>query len=404
VKHVKILRVITRMNVGGPALHVQMLEQLARRGYDTVLAAGTCLPDEGDLPVELPAGHKLVIIGKLARSVSPVRDLAAAWTLYRLMRRERPAIIHTHTAKAGLLGRLAACAAGVPIVVHTFHGNSLSGYFSPRASALICRIEKMLARFTDCICVVSAQQEREIADRYRIAPRRKLRIVPLGLDLTEELRKPVADPDNRMLRVGWLGRMVGIKGMPLLVAIIEESVRRKLPVQFLVAGDGPERRYLQEAAERYGPDRLRWDGWRDDAGAFIDGCDLLIQTSANEGTPVALIQGMASGRPFVSTPAGGVVDLVCHPVLHEEDGCRWFANAVLALPNPSSFVNAFECLIRNPAMVRQMGSTARCFAGERFQGERLLDDMDHLYRELIEARLRFTNVHSPLRGLTGELG
>jgi glycosyltransferase involved in cell wall biosynthesis len=401
----KILRVITRMNVGGPALHVQVLsEGLARRGYQTVLAAGTCLAEEGDLPAELPPGTKIVTIERLARSISPLRDLAAAWKLYRLMRRERPAIVHTHTAKAGLVGRLAARAAGVPIVVHTFHGNSLSGYFSPRASAVLRRIEKVLALFTDRICVVSAQQEREIADRYRIAPRAKLRVVPLGLDLREDLRQPVSEPHDRVLRVGWLGRMVGIKGVPLLAGIIAEAVRRNLPVQFLVAGDGPERGWLQDAAKRYGPDRLRWNGWQQDVGAFIASCDLLIQTSANEGTPVALIQGMAAGRPFVSTPAGGVVDLVCPPELSNRGGCRWFANGVLAPPSPASFANALECLIRDPALIPRMGLAARRFAAERFQAERLVDDMDRLYRELIERRLPVTAGYSALQRLTGEPG
>ena len=384
---IKILRIITRMNVGGPALHVQVLSKgLARRGYQTVLAAGTCLAEEGDLPVELPPGHKIVTIEKLARSISPQRDLVAAWKLYRLMRRERPAIVHTHTAKAGLVGRIAARAAGVPIVVHTFHGNSLSGYFSTCASAVLSRIEKILARFTDRICVVSAQQEREIADRYHIAPRTKLRVIPLGLDLGEDLRQPISEPHNRILRVAWLGRLVGIKGVPLLAGIIEEAARRDLPVQFVVAGDGPERVWLQDFAKRYGPDRLQWNGWQHDVRGFIAGCDLLIQTSANEGTPVALIQGMAAGRPFVSTPAGGVVDLVCPPELRHQDGCRWFANGVLAPPNPSSFANALLCLIRNPDLIPQMGLAARRFAAERFQADRLVDDIDRLYRELIACR------------------
>ena len=207
MEQIKILRVITRMNVGGPALHVQILSDgLARRGYHTVLASGQCLAEEGDLPVDLPPSDRRVTIEKLARSISPLGDLAAAWKLYRLMRRERPVIVHTHTAKAGLVGRIAAFAAGVPVVVHTFHGNSLTGYFSPRASAVLCRIERVLARFTDRICVVSAQQEREIADRHGIAPRAKVRVVPLGLDLAEDLRQPVAESDNRVLR--WVGSAV----------------------------------------------------------------------------------------------------------------------------------------------------------------------------------------------------
>jgi glycosyltransferase involved in cell wall biosynthesis len=262
----------------------------------------------------------------------------------------------------------------------------------------------MLARFTDRICVVSAQQEREIADRYHIAPRAKIRVVPLGLDLSEDLRQPVASPRDGVLRVGWLGRMVGIKGIPLLAAVIEEVARRDLPIRFLVAGDGPERGRLEDIAERFGPDRLQWNGWQQDVRGFIGGCDILMQTSLNEGTPVALIQGMAAGRPFVSTPVGGVVDLVSLPALREQDGCLWHANGVLTPPNPVTFANTLEYLLRDPALIPRMGLAARRFAAERFQAERLVDDMDRLYRELIHECSLAKPQYSELRRLTGESG
>lgn len=405
MSQVKVLRVITRMNVGGPALHVQILtEGLARRGYDVILASGKCQPQEGDLPADLPAGSETITIDGLARSISPLRDLAAAWSLSRLMRRELPAIVHTHTAKAGLVGRFAAIAAGVPIVVHTFHGNSLNGYFSPIASRVLCRIERLLARFTDVICVVSEQQEREIADRYRIAPRAKIRVVPLGLDLEQDLAHPPAQPRDGILRVGWLGRMVPIKGVPLLAAIIDETVRRGLPVQFLVAGDGPESGCLAGVVGRHDRDHVQWNGWARDVRGFIGRCDVLIQTSANEGTPVALIQGMASGRPFVSTPVGGVVDLVCGPGRPQQNGCRWHANGVLASPNPAAFADTLAHLAHDPGLVTQMGLAGRSFARQRFQGERLVDDIDRLYRELLHHRLAANAPGSELRKLMGESG
>ncbi len=402
---VKVLRIITRMNVGGPALHVLLLSDgLARRGYETLLAVGTCDEAEGDLPLPIPPERKILAIENLARSISPALDLKAAWKLYRLIRRERPAIVHTHTAKAGLVGRIAAAAAGVPVVIHTFHGNSLSGYFSPRASAVLRGIERLLARFTDSICVVSEQQRDEIAGRFRIAPRAKIRVVPLGLDLSGELRQSLPDASGRNLRVGWLGRMVPIKGVPLLAGIIDEAARRELPVQFLVAGDGPERGWLENAARRHAPDRLLWNGWERNPSRFITGCDVLIQTSINEGTPVALIQGMAAGRPFLSTPAGGVVDLASSPMLRHSDGCRWFGNGVLAEPGAASFANALERLSGDRALVRQMGANARGFAAARFQAGRLVDDMDLLYRELIAEHLQASAPYTSLQKLTGDLG
>jgi glycosyltransferase involved in cell wall biosynthesis len=384
---VKVLTLITRMNLGGPASQVLGIsEGLQARGYRTILAAGTCDEREGDVAAQLPPGAKITTVGAMSRAISPFRDLAAVWQAYRLMRRERPAIVHTHTAKAGLVGRIAASAARVPIVVHTFHGNSMSEYFSPAASTLMRGIERVLARLTDRICVVSPQQLEEISGRFKVASRAKMRVVPLGLDLRGELRQPLPELRDGVLTVGWLGRLVEIKGVPLLVAIIEEAVRRGLPIRFLVGGDGPKRALLCDAAARFGPGRLRWSGWERDVNAFLAGCHVLIQTSRNEGTPVALIQGMAAGRPFVSTAAGGVVDLVHGAAPRSEAGCEWYSNAVLAEPSPAAFVDAFERFLSDPTLLRQMGSAARAFAAEQFHSDRLVADMDRLYRELRASR------------------
>jgi glycosyltransferase involved in cell wall biosynthesis len=378
---------ITRMNVGGPARHVTVLsEGMQTRGYRTVLVTGVCEEEQGDLPAAVPAEISLVTLDSLSRSISPLRDLSSIWAAYRLMRRERPTIVHTHTAKAGMVGRIAALAAGVPIVLHTFHGNSLSSYFSRRTSNLFCRIERLLARITDRICVVSDQQLQEISGQFGVAPRAKFRVMPLGLDLSAELALPFPVTCGEVLNVGWLGRLVEIKGIPLLVATIEEAVRRGLPMRFFVGGDGPERPLVEDALARFGPDRVVWAGWRHDVTAFLAQCDVLIQTSRNEGTPVALIQGMAAGRPFVSTAAGGIVDLVQGVPSREERGCRWYSNAILATPDPASFVDALARIRSEPCTFSSMAAAGRQFAAERFDAERLLADMDGLYRELLQKR------------------
>ncbi len=379
----KIMRVITRMNVGGPARHVLVLaEGLEARGYQTVLVSGTCEPESGDLPLDLPPGRRVLALGGLSRSISPFHDLRAMWRLYRLIRQEQPDIVHTHTAKAGLVGRVAARAAGVPVVVHTFHGNSLSGYFSPRVSSVLCLVERLLARLTNRICVVADQQMQELSGRFRVAPPAKFRIVPLGLDLSREFALPLPALCGGTLRVGWLGRLVEVKGVPLLAAVIEQSMRLGIPARFLVGGDGPDRETIARTAARYGPGRVEWTGWQPDAAGMIARCDVMIQTSSNEGTPVSLIQGMAAGRPFVSTAAGGVVDLVTGPESRQASGCRWFENAVLADPDPAAFAHALREFAAHPGLLARMGEAARAFAGARCRAERLVDDIDRLYREL----------------------
>lgn len=380
-----ILHIVTRMNVGGVASHVLLLsDALERRGYRIVLAAGVCETRKGDIPACIPPRRNRITLPALSRSISPWRDLRAIWSVYRVIRRERPRIVHTHTAKAGLVGRLAARVAGTACVVHTFHGNSLSGYFSPAANAIFRRIEQLLAHITDRICVVSNQQFEEICGRFRIGTPAKFRIVPLGLDLELEMRQPLPRLHDDVLRVGWIGRMVEVKGIPLLAGVIEEAARRNLAVQFLVAGDGPERELIRALAARVGPDRLRWLGWVSDVPTFLAECHVLIQTSRNEGTPVTLIQAMAAGRPFVSTPAGGVVDLVNGEALHREAGCRWYANGVLSSAEPAAFVSALEHFLAVPACLERMGLEARNFVAERFRGERLAEDVDRIYVELLQ--------------------
>jgi UDP-N-acetylglucosamine:LPS N-acetylglucosamine transferase len=198
----RIVRVITRLNIGGPAIHAILLtRELSALGYHAILAAGDCEEGEGDMSYLLDPADSVRRIPELSRSVSPARNLRALWQLWRVIRSERPAIVHTHTAMAGCLGRAAAILAGVPIVVHTFHGNSLRQYFSPATSRVFLTIERLLAWGTDAICVISPQQLEELSDDMRIAPRSKFRVVPLGLDLAPYFQLPAPDC-TAVFRVG----------------------------------------------------------------------------------------------------------------------------------------------------------------------------------------------------------
>jgi glycosyltransferase involved in cell wall biosynthesis len=385
VQPTKLLRVITRLNIGGPAVHtVLLMRGLRPLGYDTALVAGACESADGDMSYLLQPGDPVISMPELSRSVSPLRNLKALWRMWRLMRREKPGIVHTHTAMAGCVGRLAALLAGVPVVVHTFHGNSLKHYFSPIVSAAFRKIETWLARFTDAICVVSEQQAEELSAVFGIAPRRQFRVVPLGLDLTEYLRVPPTPP-SPVLRVAWLGRFVAVKNVSLLVRVMEETLALADCIEFVVGGDGPDRELVRDAAARFGP-RVLWRGWETDLPGLLAQCHVLIQTSTNEGTPLALIQGMAAARPFISTPAGGVVDMVAGEIRREQDGCRWYDNGILAEPDPRAFAAALIRLASDRAQLAALGSAARNFAAGRFSIDRLVSDLDALYRELLHRK------------------
>ena len=355
---------------------------MAALGYRTLLVAGSCEAEDGDMRYAVRDGDPLYWVPDLSRSVRPWRNLKALWRLWRLMRRARPDIVHTHTAMAGCLGRLAAVLSGTPIVIHTFHGNSLNEYFSRLQAGVFRRIEQFLARFTDVLCVVSPQQAEELAGKLQVAPADKFRVVPLGLDLEPYFGLPPPAPHSGPLTIGWFGRLVPVKNVPLLLATIEEALRRDEDVRFVIAGDGPDRGAIENVAGLYGS-RVKWLGWQRDILPLLAGCDVLLQTSRNEGTPVALIQGMAAARPFVSTAVGGVVDMVSGGLQRQAGGARWFANGVLTESHAAALAGALVALARDRTLLASMGCAARALASGRHRKERLVENLDELYRELI---------------------
>jgi glycosyltransferase involved in cell wall biosynthesis len=381
----KVVRIVTRLNIGGPAIHTLLLtREMAALDYRTVLVAGSCEAEDGDVRCLLQTADQVHWVPELSRSVRPWRNLKALWRLWRLLRRERPSIVHTHTAMAGCLGRLAAVLSGAPIIVHTFHGNSLNEYFSRIQAGVFRRIEQLLARFTDALCVVSPQQARELSAKLHVAPAHKFHVVPLGLDLDDYFALPPpagAGP----LTVGWFGRMVPVKNIPLLAATIETALEHSHDIRFVVAGDGPDSSMLQGVLDRYG-DRVEWLGWQREILPAMARCDVLLQTSRNEGTPVALIQGMAAARPFVSTAVGGVVDMVSGSAERAAGGARWYANGVLTEANARTLADAVQALAEDRALVSRMGLAGRALASRQYRKETLVGNVDALYRELLNKK------------------
>ena len=379
------MRVITRLNIGGPAIHTLLVtREMAALEYRTVLVAGSCEPEDGDMRCPLQTTDSVHWLPDLSRSVRPWRNLKALWRLWRLLRRERPAIVHTHTAMAGCLGRLAAVLSGAPIVIHTFHGNSLNEYFSRFQAGVFRRIEQLLAHFTDALCVVSPQQATELSAQFHVAPAHKFHVVPLGLELDAyfALRPPA---DSGPLTVGWFGRMVPVKNIALLAATIESALERSPDIRFIIAGDGPDRSVLTTLLDWCGG-RVEWLGWQKEILPAMARCDVVLQTSRNEGTPVALIQGMAAARPFVSTAVGGVVDMVSGSAARACGGARWYANGVLADSDAAALAGALAALAENRALVSRMGLVGRDLASRQYRKETLVGNVDALYRGLLNKK------------------
>jgi len=232
----------------------------------------------------------------------------------------------------------------------------LTGYFSRLGNAGVRCFERLMAHMTDAIIVLSEQQAEDICDRFSVAPRRKVRIIPLGLSLAPLTKLPV--PSDQTLSVGWLGRFVPIKGVPLLAEVIEQTLARVKSVRFIIAGDGPERSQIEALVRRFGPARVEWVGWCDNVAEVIARCDLLIETSLNEGTPVSLIQGMAARRPFVATPVGGVVNLAVGQG-HSCGDAIWHDNCVLVPHDPEAFVTVLSRVAADKGILTRMGAAGQ---------------------------------------------
>ncbi|GIW71922.1 MAG: glycosyl transferase [Planctomycetota bacterium] len=384
---VRVLRVIARLNVGGPARHVVALAAgLRSRGFQTVLAVGRLGPHEADMSdLAARAGVPLVQVPGLGRAVRPWDDLRALAALWQLCRRWRPHLVHTHTAKAGALGRMAAVLAGVPRRVHTFHGHVLRGYFGAMASEAIRAAERLLAQCSDAVVVLSPAQRRELVGELRVVPRRRARVIPLGLELAPyraaaaeraALRAALGLAPSTAL-IGWFGRLVPIKRGELALQALALLVRGGVDAVLAVAGEGPERPRLERLACSLGlGPRVRWLGVRRPLAPWYGALDALLVTSRNEGTPLVVIEALAAGLPVVATAVGGLPDLAA------------LAPGAVTLVPPEragALAQALARLLADPHARAHAAATGPA-AAEHFALERLLERTARLYRELLAGR------------------
>jgi glycosyltransferase involved in cell wall biosynthesis len=388
-ERVRILRVIARLNMGGPALHVAYLTHgLKQRGYDTTLVAGSLARGEDSMAFVADARDVPVIkIDELGREISPLRDLVATFRLARLIRRERPQILHTHTAKAGTVGRVAALLAGSrrpPIVVHTFHGHVLRGYFGPLRSLFFRLLERWLASRTTALIAVSPQVRDDLVS-LGIAPRERFAVIRLGIELDEriapgqngraESRRYLGIPDDRFA-VGWIGRMTAVKRTDDVLAAFKSLRESGVDATLCMVGDGPDRAVLEQRAHDLGIVRdTLFLGYQQDVAPFYAAFDALVLPSSNEGTPVSVIEALGAGRPVVATRVGGVPDVV-------SDGEDGF---LVELGATEELAARLGQLARDPVLRERMGKAGRERALPRYAVERLVDDVDRLYRSLLSA-------------------
>ncbi len=384
-----IVHAIARLNVGGAALHVMELAARQRaRGHEVVVVAGVLAEGEASMEylareLDLPIVH----VPALQRELSPLQDAKAIRDLRRIVKRQRVDILHTHTAKAGATGRIAAMftPGGRPrSTVHTFHGHVLAGYFGARRETLFIRIERLLARKTGAIVAVSDEVRDDLVE-LGVAPADKIAVIPYGFDLTGFLRP---DDDERAARrasidipdaafvVGWAGRLTAIKRPHDLVRTLAELEAVGTEGFLVLAGDGPERAGVERLAAELGVgQRCRFLGYRRDLGRLYGALDAFLLTSENEGTPVVAIEALASECPVVATNAGGTVTVV------REGETGYLA----PIGDTRALAARLHELAVSPELARTLGAAGASDVRRRFDLETMTDAVDSLYRGLLEA-------------------
>jgi glycosyltransferase involved in cell wall biosynthesis len=398
----KIIRIIARINVGGPARHVIWLtKEFNDSEFQTVLLAGTVPPGEEDMAwFAEENGVSPVFIEELSRELS-LKDIISLWKIYKRLRKEKPDVIHTHTAKAGTIGRIAGMfyrlfSRKKVSIIHTFHGHIFHSYYGNLKTKIFLLIEKFLARFaTDKIVVISEQQFEEIHREFGIGTSSQFEIVPLGIDL-----KSFSEPDLRrnILRdelgaaetdiiVGFVGRLTEIKNISLILKAAKLFREQKTPespnIRFVIVGDGNLRNELEAESASYElQETVRFVGNLENIADVYAALDVVALSSLNEGTPLSLIEAMANGKPVISSAVGGVIDLL-GDVEAEHDrfnvcqrGLRYDSN------DEEGLFNSLIHLAREKSLREGLGARGKSFVQDNYSKHRLFEDIRKLYRDL----------------------
>jgi glycosyltransferase involved in cell wall biosynthesis len=390
----KVLRIINRLNLGGPTYNAANLTKYMDGEFETMLVSG--MTDESEQSSQFildKLGLKPFYIKEMYRELNPLKDYKAYFKIREIIRQFKPDIVHTHAAKAGAVGRLAAYHEGVPIIIHTFHGHVFHSYFGPIKTRIFLEIERYLARRSNAIVTLSEIQRDELSEQFRVAPKDKFQIVPLGFDLSrfvenkEAKRKAFREQYNVAddeIVISIVGRLVPVKNHAMFLKglkIVADKTSKK--IRAFIIGDGEERANIEQMASDLGlkfnnndlkeRNILTFTSWIKDIDVSNAGSDIIVLTSFNEGTPVSLIEAQASGKPIVSTRVGGIANVVKEgetALLCESDDVETFAAHLLRL-------------IEDDRLRADMSDKGTAHVMENYSHLRLARDMGDLYRRLL---------------------
>ena len=391
----RVLRIINRLNLGGPTFNVAYLTKYLAPEFETLLVSG--MIDESEESSEYIAkelGIEPLYIPEMYRDISLIHDRKAYKRIKKIIQEFKPDIVHTHAAKAGTLGRLAAINCGVKNILHTFHGHVFHSYFGPLKTRMFLEIERYLAARSTRIIAISERQKSELGLIYEVAPMEKIEVIPLGFNLEpflenqEEKRKKfrqeyMVDDDEVVISI--IGRIVPVKNHKLFLnalKILLENTNKK--VRAFIVGDGEDRQLIEGYASSLGIDfvsfvnekrkaKLTFTSWKKDIDVVNAGSDIIALCSFNEGTPVSLIEAQAANRPIVTTRVGGITDVV----IPEKTAL------ISSKMSVNNFARNLLMLVEDEERRLEMGNRGHDFVGTKFSYKRLIDDTAQLYRRLV---------------------
>lgn len=384
---IKVLRIIHRFSISGPPFHVALLTKHLGDDFETKLIGG--VPDEGEADsfyILEKYQVEATIIPELRRSINLFSDIKAYYKIKKIIHEFKPDIVHTHASKAGALGRFAAYHSGAKIIVHTYHGHVFHSYFGRFKTSIYKFVERYLAKKSSGIIAISDSQKTELADVFNICDRDKIKVIPLGLELDVFAQN---SPDKRktsrarynleddVIAIGIIGRLAPIKDHAFFLQVIQQILdKSKQLIRVFIIGDGTENHTIQAHADTINakyPNTVVLTSWIKDMVPVYQALDVVCLTSKNEGTPVTLIEALASGLPVVSTDVGGVRDVV-------QNGVSGF---VVPKNNLNLYVEKLHLLVESPSLRAEMGSLGRQHVLKKFQYQRLVDDMSAYYLDLL---------------------
>tara|TARA_R110001592_G_scaffold43554_1_gene141029 strand:- start:4139 stop:5347 length:1209 start_codon:yes stop_codon:yes gene_type:complete len=395
-KKIKVLRIINRFNLGGPTYNAAYLTKYLSDDFETLLVGGEKYEEEESSAFILEKlGLKPIIIPEMQRSINRKNDRVAYKKIKEIIKEFQPDIVHTHASKAGTLGRLAASKMKVPIVVHTFHGHVFHSYFGKTKTSFYKNIERYLAKKSTKIIAISELQKNELAIDHKICKLEKIEVVPLGFDLSrfqenvakkrKSFRQEYQIADDE-IAIGIIGRLVAIKNHKMFLAIVANIVvNTPKKVRFFIVGDGEEKENLKSYCSQLNIDFTEWNeekksttitftSWLKNIDWVNAGLDIVALTSLNEGTPVSLIEAQASNKPIVTTNVGGVKNVTLEnktAFISEVDDVEDFSDKLLQL-------------IENDKIRNEMGKKGWNFVKEKFSYQRLTNDVEKLYINLLQ--------------------